>query len=136
MAIPNRLVLIIITSIVLISALFCIIGLSTKRWYGDQIGIFEDGTTVPPRGLSIIAFILLIVTIISFVLEIIGILGGRLRLVPIILTFLSSIFLLATFTAAATPGFGSSFDLMVVAHFFSYIALAVATFLLGLPENS
>ena len=135
MAVSERVILIAIAAIVFVSALFCVVGLGTKGWYAGGIGLF-DGPFTAPKALSIISLLLLIFCIIAFVLQILGILRDRLRLVPVVLLAITTIFLLATFTSSVTDFFDYSFDLMVVAHFFSYMALAMAVFSLALPRES
>lgn len=136
MAASGRIVLLVITGITAVAALFCVIGLATKGWAGGM-GLFQDGVhTKAPAGLSIISFILLIVTVISFVLLMFDILKGALAFIPIGLLFIATIFLLATFTSYVTDGLGYSFDLIVVAHFFSYVALATAAYWYGRNDMS
>ncbi|CAF3164687.1 unnamed protein product [Rotaria sp. Silwood2] len=142
MRLGGRILMIIGIIVTVISALFCIIGLSTKGWL-DGGGLFCNGCYKPPAALSVISFILLIVTIIALVLQMFEILTGALQLVPITLLFVATIFLLGTFASAAqwalnysfvsaTPRARNySFDLMVVAHFCSYIALAIIAYWLG-----
>ena len=136
MAASGRIVILLITGTVAVAALFCVIGLATKGWGGDA-GLFQDGVhTKAPAGLSIISFLLLLVTVISFVLLMFDILKGALAFIPIGLLFIATIFLLATFTSYVTDFAGYSFDLMVVAHFFSYVALAAAAYWYGRNEVS
>jgi len=60
-----------------------------------------------------------------------GILNGVLRYVPFILLSIATIFLLSTFASYLNALLGYSYNLMVVAHFFSYIALAVTAYWFG-----
>ncbi|CAF3357593.1 unnamed protein product [Rotaria sp. Silwood2] len=130
MRLGGRILMIIGIIVTVISALFCIIGLSTKGWL-DGGGLFCNGCYKPPAALSVISFILLIVTIIALVLQMFEILTGALQLVPITLLFVATIFLLGTFVSATQRVLSYSFDLMVVAHFCSYIALAIIAYWLG-----
>jgi len=132
----SRILQIGIVALSAVAALFCVIGLGTKGWYGGEVNLFCEGCLTPPKGLSIIAFFLLLGTTGAFIALLIGVLRGALRFIPIVLLFISTIFLLATFTASVTPALGYSFDLMVVAHFFSYVALAAAAYLYGLDSGS
>jgi len=135
----SRILQIGIVALSAVAALFCVIGLGTKGWYDGKLGLFCTDNPLcvtPPKGLSIIAFFLLLGTTGAFIALLIGVLRGALRFIPIVLLFISTIFLLATFTASVTPGLGYSFDLMVVAHFFSYVALAAAAYLYGLDSGS
>lgn len=127
----SRILLIGVIALLSIAALFCVIGLGTKGWYLGEIGLFCEGCTAAPKGLSIIAFFLLLGTIATFVLLLIGALKSFLRYIPIGLLFIATIFLLATFTSAVTKGQGYSFDLMVTAHFMAYVALAAAGYIYG-----
>jgi len=133
MRITERLLIVIAAAITAVSALFCIIGLTTKGW--GRVGIIAIGLfcndicNQSSAALSVISFILLIVSLIAFALVIFGILNGVLRLVPFIVLFIATIFLLATFASYSSVGY--SYNLMVVAHFFSYIALAVTAYWCG-----
>ncbi|CAF4999635.1 unnamed protein product, partial [Rotaria socialis] len=129
MRLSGRIVLLVTIAITAIAALFCVIGLATKSWAGST-GIF-DLDYKAPAALSIISFILLIVSVVSLVLQMFDILSGTLQLVPIILLFVATIFLLGTFVSYVQRALGSSFDLMVTAHFFSYVALAILSFWFG-----
>ncbi|CAF1015469.1 unnamed protein product [Rotaria magnacalcarata] len=129
MRVSGRIVLLVVIAITAVAALFCVIGLATKSWYGST-GIF-DAEYKAPAGLSIISFILLIVSVVSLVLQMFDILSGTLQLVPIILLFVATIFLLGTFVSYVERSVGSSFDLMVTAHFCSYVALAILSFWFG-----
>jgi hypothetical protein len=132
MRIGGRILVIIATVLTAVSTLFCIIGLATKGWRGDpSIGLFCDGCLKAPAALSIISFLLLIATIVVLVLNIFDVLHGYLRYIPFVLLLISTIFLLGTFVSAAKPGLSYSFDLMVAAHFFSYVALAVTAYWYG-----
>ncbi|CAF0967988.1 unnamed protein product [Rotaria sp. Silwood1] len=129
MPVTGRILMLIGIIITVISALFCIIGLSTKGWFGD--GLFCNACSKSPAALSVISFILLIVTIVALVLQMFDILTGPLQLIPITLLFIATIFLLGTLASIAEGSLGYSFDLMVVAHFGSYLALAIIAYWLG-----
>ncbi|CAF0772032.1 unnamed protein product [Adineta steineri] len=131
MRVSGRILVLSAVIITVISALFCIIGLSTKGWLGGTTGLFYDGAYKPPAALSVISFILLIVSIIALALQIFDILNGTLRYIPILILFVATFFLLASFSSAAERAFGYSYKLMVVAHFFSYVALAITAYWLG-----
>jgi hypothetical protein len=133
MRLTGRILIIIVTVILAIAALFCIIGLATKGWPG---GIFCNGSgcSRTTAALSVISFILLIATIVAFVLLMFDILKGFLQIIPLILLFIATIFLLSTFASYLTSLLGYSYNLMVVAHFLSYIALAVAAYWYGQTE--
>lgn len=130
MRISGRVLILIGIAITIISTLFCIIGLATKGW-DSRGGIFCDGCYKAPAALSIISFILLLVTIAALVLQMLEVLTGILQLVPTILLLICTIFLLGTFVSFVERGLGYSFDLMVAAHFCSYVALAIVAFGLG-----
>ncbi|UJR09063.1 hypothetical protein I4U23_013311 [Adineta vaga] len=135
MRVSGRLLVASVIIITVISTLFCIIGLATKGWSQptgtDYSGLFCDGCYKAPAALSIIAFILLIVSLITLVLLMFDRFHGVLRYVPMIILFVASFFLLATFTSYVERGLGYSFDLLVVAHFASYVALIVLAYWLG-----
>ncbi len=134
MRLEGRILIIIPTVITAVAALFCIIGLATKGWSGDY-GLFCSGCSQSSAALSVISFILLIVSIVALVLVMFDILNGILRYIPFILLFVATIFLLATFASYSNSlvasSLGYSYNLMVVAHFFSYIALAVTAYWYG-----
>ncbi|CAF0807447.1 unnamed protein product [Adineta ricciae] len=141
MAISGRILFVAGIAITAVSALFCIIGLATKGWRNEQIGgggIFcnGDGCNRAPAALSIISFILLIVTVVALILQMLDILRGILRYVPTLILFVATFFLLAAFTSYFKDIVGYSFNLMVVAHFFSYVALTVMAYWLGLTDAS
>jgi hypothetical protein len=135
MRLEGRILIIIPTVITAVAALFCIIGLATKGWLGGVVGLFCSGCSQSSAALSIISFILLIVSIVALVLVMFDILNGILRYIPFILLFVATIFLLATFASypnsVVASSIGYSYNLMVVAHFFSYIALAVTAYWYG-----
>jgi hypothetical protein len=135
MRISGRILVLSAIIITVVSALFCIIGLSTKGWSGG-IGLFCSGCYKPTAALSVISFILLIVSIIALVLQMFDILNGVLRYVPILILFIATFFLLATFASYLGRFNGYSYNLMVVAHFFSYVALAVTAYWLGQSDAS
>jgi hypothetical protein len=135
MRLSGRILIIIVTVIVAVSALFCIIGLATKGWSTvGNVGLFCNGCRTAPAALSVISFILLIFTIVTFVLLIFGVLKNVLQIIPFILLFIATIFLLATFTSLVDASKVYSYNLIVVAHFFSYVALAVAAYWYGQTE--
>ena len=141
MAISGRILFVAGIAITAISALFCIIGLATKGWVNEQLGgrgIFcsGDGCNRAPAALSIISFIILIVTVVTLVLQMLDILRGVLRYIPTLILFIATIFLLAAFTSFFKDTVGYSFNLMVAAHFFSYVALTVMAYWLGLTDAS
>jgi hypothetical protein len=134
MRITGRVLVLSAIIVTAVSALFCIISLATKGWIitpVGSIGLFCNGCYTPPAALSIISFILLIVSIIALVLQMFDILHGALRYVPILILFVATFFLLATFTSYVEKQLGYSYDLMAVAHFFSYVALALTAYWLG-----
>lgn len=131
MRIGGRILVIIATVLTAVSTLFCIIGLATKGWLGGVIGLFCDGCAKAPAALSIISFLLLIATIIVLLLNIFDVLHGYLRYIPFVLLLISTIFLLGTLVSYVKPGLGYSYDLMVAAHFFSYVALAITAYWYG-----
>jgi len=135
MRITGRILVLSAIIITVVSALFCIIGLSTKGW-GGGIGLFCSGCYKPTAALSVISFILLIVSIIALVLQMFDILNGVLRYVPILILFIATLFLLATFASYVARFSSYSYNLMVVAHFFSYVALAVTAYWLGQSDAS
>jgi hypothetical protein len=130
MRLTGRILIIIVTVILAIAALFCVIGLATKDWPGS---LFCNGCPRTTAALSVISFILLITTIVAFVLLMFDIIKGFLQIIPFILLFIATIFLLSTFASHYTST-ASSYNLMVVAHFLSYIALAVAAYWYGQTE--
>jgi len=129
MRFTGRILIIIVTVIIAVAALFCIIGLASKGWTSG--GLFCDGCSKTPAALSVISFILLIVTLVAFAVLMFDILQGFLRFIPFVLLFVATIFLLSTFASYFTSIVGYSYNLMVVAHFFSYIALAIAAYWYG-----
>jgi hypothetical protein len=133
MRITEKALVLIATVITAVSALFCIISLATKGWGISPVlgSLFCAGCSKTPQALSIISFILLIASIITLVLVVVNILHGQLRFVPIAVLFTATFFLLSTFSAYFGTTLGYSYNLMVVAHFFAYVALAVAAYWLG-----
>ena len=133
MRLSGRILIIIVVAITAVSALFSIIGLATKQWPGG-IGIFCDGCPKTTAALSVISFILLIFTIVAFVLLMFDILRGILQIIPFILLFIATIFLLSTFASHFNVSSAHSYNLIVVAHFLSYIALAISAYWYGQTE--
>ena len=130
MRLPGRILILIGIIVTAVSALFCLIGLATKRWTGT-LGLFCDGCYKAPAALSIISLLLLIAAVVTLVLLMFGILKGILQFVPIGILLLATIFLLGTYVSHVERNRGYSFDLMVVAHFCSYVALAITACWLG-----
>ena len=136
-AVLERFWIFIVIGLIAVAALFCIIGLSTKGWATGSVsfGLFDNtSVTRDPAGLSIISFILLLATLAAFVVQKLGILRGLLRYLPTVLLFVTTIFLLSTFASFMAAATGFSYDLMVVAHFISYVALALAAYMLGYSD--
>ena len=150
MLVSERLVAIVTLALIAVSALFCIIGLATNGWYSASFGsslfgsgsvsvsygLFTDGSPAAPKGLSIISFLLLLACIAVIILQILGKLRSFLRYLPIAIMSVATIFLLATFASSGIYFFGYSFNLMVVAHFFSYVALVITAYLLGQADGA
>ena len=136
MAISGRIVILTVIIITAIASLFCIIGLATKNWPTGSL--FCDNCSKTPAALSIISFILLIASVAALVLQMFNMLNGPLRFVPILVLFIATIFLLATFGAYSTVYSGvlyHSYNLIVVAHFFAYIALTLLAYWLGQTDG-
>jgi hypothetical protein len=132
MRISGRIVELTVIIITAVSTLFCIIGLATKNWSTGSL--FCNGCSRTPAALGVISVILLIVSVIALVLQMFDFLRGPLRYVPIVLLFIATIFLLGTFGAY----FGtrsSSYNLIVAAHFFAYIALTLQAYWLGQSDG-
>jgi hypothetical protein len=134
MRVTGRILLIITIVITAVSTLFCIIGLSTNGWggYGSN-SLFCSYCPQSSKALSILAFILLLITILALFLHMFDIIRGLLRYIPFILLLISSIFLLGTIVGyVRNSGLTSySYDLMVVAHFFAYMGLVVLAYWYG-----
>jgi hypothetical protein len=136
MRISGRIVVLTVIIITAVSTLFCIIGLATKNWSNGSL--FCNGCPRTPAALGVISVILLIVSVIALVLQMFDFLKGPLRYVPIVLLFIATIFLLGTFGAYFGAYFGtwsSSYNLIVAAHFFAYIALTLQAYWLGQSDG-
>ncbi|CAF1213956.1 unnamed protein product [Adineta steineri] len=131
MQVSEKILLIVSAIVAAISALFCIIGLTTPAWtlnYGLWCSYCPSS---PSQGLSIVAFILLVISVIVLVLFLLKVLPKSIRIVVLIVLVLAGIFTLAAFAAYFDGSTGYSYKLMVVAHFLCYIASVVAAFWLG-----
>jgi hypothetical protein len=130
MQISERVLLIVAAIITAISALFCIIALATPRWT-TTYGLYCSSCSTPSSGLSIVAFILLIAALLVLLLFICRFLPKSTRILALIVLFLGNIFTLASYASYFDALAGYSYKLMVVAHFFCYIASLLTAFWLG-----
>jgi hypothetical protein len=130
MQITETILLIITAGITALSALFCVISLATPRW-GGSWGLYCTGCSTASAGLSVVAFILLIVAVLTLVLFALRILPKSIRALSFLILFIATMFTLAAYAAYFDRGTGYSYKLMVVAHFFCYIASLLTTFWLG-----
>jgi hypothetical protein len=130
MAVSERIVTIVIIALTAIAALFCVIGLATKGWIQNQ-GLFCDGCPKAAQAMSILSFIFLLICVVAFVLRLLELLRGPMQFAPVVILFICVIFLQVSYTSFVAVGLGYSFDLMVIAHFLSYVALAAAAFVAG-----
>lgn len=140
MPISEKILLIITAAITAISALFCVISLATPNWTGSVLGVsyglYCTGCPTASGGLAIVGFILLIAATVIVVLFIFGVLPKSVRVIALLVLFIASIFTLATFAAYVNASSGYSYKLMVVAHFFCYVASLIAAFWLGGSYNT
>lgn len=130
MQITETILLIITAVITAISALFCLISLATSRWAG-YFGLYCTGCPTASAGLSIIAFILLLVAIFILILFALRILPKSIRVLSFLILFFATIFTLSSYASYFDKSTGYSFKLMVAAHFLCYIASLLTTFWLG-----
>jgi hypothetical protein len=130
MQISERILLIITAVTTAISALFCVIALATPRWSLIS-GLYCSGCPTASAGLSIVAFILLVIAAVVIFLFVFRILPNSTRVLSIIVLFIASIFTLSSFAAYWDAYSGYSYKLMVVAHFLCYTASLMAAFWLG-----
>jgi hypothetical protein len=130
MQISETILLIIVAVTTAISALFCIIALATPNWM-LSLGLYCSGCSQPSSGLSIVAFILLVLATVLIFLFVCRILPNSLRVISLLVLFVASIFTLASFASYYNSLSGYSYKLMVVAHFFCYVAAIIAAFWLG-----
>lgn len=137
MQINGRILIIIVTVLTTIAALFCVIGLGTKGWQTISGGLFNCGECrTAPAALSIISFLLLIATIVVLCLTMFGKLNGALRFIAFALLLVSTIFLLGTFVSIIASTSAYSYNLMVASHFFTYVALALMAYWLGKSDGT
>jgi len=121
------------------STLFCLIGFLTPGWYFDEYkNLFCDQCPRTPTTLVILSIILLIICLILLILLVGGIIEQQqitaMRFIIPTLLFLSTIFLLATFTSYLhfiQPIRGYSYNLIIIAFIFAYLSSFLGVFWLG-----
>lgn len=121
------------------SALFCIIGLSTRGWHFDNYrNLFCDQCPKNSSVLAIMAMMLLIICIILLLLFITKIIDQQqvmlMRFIIPLLLLISTIFLLATLTSYLSfvvPSRGYSYYLIIMSFVFAYLASLLGVFWLG-----
>lgn len=131
MQISESLLLIITAVITTVSALFCVISLATSSWTIAGTGLFCTGCPSSSAGLAVVAFIIIIAVTAMLILYVVKILPSSLRIVTLFLLFVASIFTMSSYAAYFHSGTGYSYRLMVVTHFFCYVASLLVTFWLG-----
>ena len=139
MKLIESVILITATVLATLAALFTLIGLTTPRWLRYGIGLWNCNNICSSWAatLTILAFICLIVGVASLILFVIRLLPNVLRSLPVILLVVATLFLL---TAKASylrklRVVGYSYDLMVAAHGFAFIASTLLAFWLGQTLN-
>jgi hypothetical protein len=121
------------------STIFCLIGFLTPGWNFDKYrNLFCDQCPKIPNTLAVMSIMLLIICFILLTLLIAGIIDQQrmivMRFIIPSLLLLSTIFLLATLTSYlhfVQPNRGYSYNLVIVAFIFAYLASLLAAFWLG-----
>jgi len=124
------------------STIFCLIGFLTPGWNFDKYrNLFCDQCPKIPNTLAVMSIMLLIICFILLTLLIAGIIDQQrmivMRFIIPSLLLLSTIFLLATLTSYlhfVQPNRGYSYNLVIVAFIFAYLASLLAAFWVGNGE--
>ena len=139
MKLIESVILITATVFAALAALFTLISLTTPRWlrYGTGLWNCNNICSSSAAVLTILAFICLIVAVASLILVVIRLLPNSLRSLPPVLLVAATLLLL---TAKASylrklHVTGYSYDLMVAAHGFTFIAAILLAFRLGQTLN-
>lgn len=122
-----------------VAALFALIGLTTPKWLRTGYGLWNcnDACSPASAALSIIALLLLVTSLVLLVILVIHLFPRKFRVIPVGLMFIATLFLLIA-TATYLRRFaiiGYSFELIVTAHAFAYIASVLLAFWFGTTIN-
>jgi hypothetical protein len=118
-----------------IAVIFAIIGLATPKWLTTGHGLWNCPRvcSLSAAALAIIGLLLLIASIILIIVHFIRSLPQKFRVLPLVLLIVATLFLLAT-TASYLRQMGItdySFELMVTAHVFAFLASVLLAFWFG-----
>jgi hypothetical protein len=124
-------ILFILGGITIAAELFCLISIVTKEWTMFYKELFCSECPKAAGPLSIIALLILLSAIVLIILLAIDKLPAMFRASIFGALLLGTIFTLAAYTSVTDQYTGFSFKLMIVAHFFCYMASQLAAFWLG-----
>ncbi|CAF0866127.1 unnamed protein product [Didymodactylos carnosus] len=140
MEINDKILLIIGAGVSTIAALLTLIGFVTPRWLHIGPGIFKCplGRVCSPSAatLSILALLLLITTAIILVTIAVRLFPRKCRFIPLLLIFIATIFIPSAYASYLNNYYrgsivGYSFNLMISAQLFAYLASLLIAFWFG-----
>ena len=122
-----------------VAALFALIGLTTPKWLKTGHGLWNCNNVCSPTTavLTILALLFLVIGFVLLVMHLIRLFPRKLRMIPLVLLVIATLFLLIA-TANYLRRFGVigySFELIVTAHAFAFLASVLLAFWFGTTMN-
>ena len=132
-------ILIVITIIAGVAALFTLIGLATPKWLSNGFGLWncKHVCSTSTATLTILALLFLVAAVVLLVLLLLRLFSRSFRILPVALLFIATLFLLIS-TANYLRHFGLvgySYELVVTAHALAFIASMILAFWFGTTMN-
>ena len=139
MKLTESMILVLITIVTAVAALFTLIGLTTPKWskYGRGLWNCKDACATSTAILTILALLLLVSSVILMIILLMRLFPRNLRILPVALVITATFFLLVA-TASYLRHLqytGYSFELVVTAHAFAFSASIALAFWFGTTLN-
>jgi hypothetical protein len=135
MKLTESTVLTTIAVIASVAVIFAFIGIATPKWLNSGRGLWNCNRVCSSSAaaLAIIGLLLLITSIIFMIILIIHLLPRKFRSLPLGLLILATLFLMATTTSYLRQlnYIAYSYELMVTAHAFAFLASVLLAFWFG-----
>ncbi|CAF1303099.1 unnamed protein product [Adineta steineri] len=118
-----------------LAALFALIGLTTPKWLRTGYGLWNCNNvcSTPTAVLTVLALIFLVISSILLIILLMRLFPRKLRFIPLGFLIIATLFLLIS-TATYLRQFrvvGYSFELIVTAHAFAFLASVLLAFWYG-----
>ena len=125
--ISERLVLIVILTVIGVATFFCLLGISLPGWGGVNVFVYPKSA---PAALCVISFLLLIGCVVLAVIILLGIVQHiHLPLIFVGLLVITSIFLLGAFTSVnSSNAYNYAYNLVITSFTFTYLSSILATY--------